>query len=298
MVLAAASLWGTLGIYGRLLFPMGYTPLELASVRTVVGLAGLAGLMVLRGRRTARTSAGRRIQLAAAAVPWADLPFFAVYGLVSVAVFQYVYFEAIERTTVPIAAALLYTAPAFVVVLAWVFLGEPLRRGRLLALAMVLLGVLLVTGAGRSAAAGVAPLSLSALLFGLAAGLTYALNTIFGKRALRRHDPYRTVFFIFVFGAIFLALAAPPWEPLARRLDALPLLLALGLLPTLAAYLLYIGGLRHLPAGNAAILATAEPVVAALVGAFFLAEALRWDQAAGVALILGAALLLSRRPTM
>ena len=101
MVLAAASLWGTLGYFGRRLYPLGITPLELASVRAAIGFLGLA-------LWAARAPARLRIRPR-------DLPFFALYGVVAVALFQWFYFATIERTTLANAAALLYTAPAFVV---------------------------------------------------------------------------------------------------------------------------------------------------------------------------------------
>jgi drug/metabolite transporter, DME family len=172
MVMAAASLWGTLGLFGKALLPTGVTPVELASVRSAVGFTSLAVWLVI-----VRRSIGIR---------WRDLPFFAVYGALSVALFQYVYFAAIERTAISIAAALLYTAPAFVVVLARIFLAEALTATRLVALGMVLGGVLLVTGAVQTVTAGAAPIPLAAAGFGLASGLTYGLYTLFGKTALRR----------------------------------------------------------------------------------------------------------------
>jgi len=280
MVLAAASLWGTLGYFGRRLYPLGITPLELASVRASIGVLGLA-------LWAARAPAFLRVRPR-------DLPFFALYGAIAVALFQWLYFATIERTTLANAAALLYTAPAFVVLLARAAGDEGITRPQLGALAMVLAGVFLVTGAAASLVGGGGRISAAALALGLASGLTYGLYTVFGKRALARYDAVQTVFWAFAFGALALSLAAPPWRPFIARPAAAPLLVALGLLPTLAAYLLYIGGLSRLPAANAAMLATIEPVIATLIGVTLLGEAMSAGQAAGVALIVAAALVLAR----
>ncbi|HEX6940484.1 MAG TPA: DMT family transporter [Longimicrobiales bacterium] len=282
MVLGAAALWGTLGIFARALYAVGVAPLELASVRAAIGFVGLALWMLVRARRP-------RLRAR-------DLPFFAAFGAISIALFEYAYFAAIERTTVAVAVALLYTAPAFVVVLSRLTGREAVGGARLVALAMVLAGVFLVTGAMRLVLAGAAAVSPAALAYGLLSGLTYGLYTIFGKRALDRYDPVETVLYAFAFGALALAVAAPPWRPMAAHPAQLPTFLMLGLLPTLASYLLYIGGLRHLSAGAASILACAEPVVAAILGAAVLGERLGADQVAGIALILGAAVALGRRP--
>ena len=280
MVLAAASLWGTLGYFGRRLYPLGITPLELASVRATIGFLGLA-------LWAARAPARLRIRPR-------DLPFFALYGAVAVALFQWLYFATIERTTLANAAALLYTAPAFVVLLARLAGDRRVTRLQFAALAMVLAGVFRVTGAAAQLAGGSGRISAAALALGLGSGLTYGLYTVFGKRALHRYDAVQTVFWAFAFGALALSFAAPPWRPFVAHPTAAPLLLTLGLLPTLAAYLLYIAALRRLPAATAAMLATVEPVVATLIGVALLGEAMGAGQAAGVALIVAAALLLAR----
>lgn len=280
MVLAAASLWATLGVFGRVLYRFGLTPLELASIRTSVGFLGLAAWMARRP--------------GALRVAWKDLPFFAAYGAICMALFAYLYFATIERTTVSVAVALLYTAPAFVVVLARLFHGEPLDRGRLGALALVLAGVFLVTGALNAVTTGQTVISGAALALGLGSGLTYALYTILGKWAVRKYDPVCTVFWVFAFGATVLAVPAPPWVPMMRHPEAIPIMLMLGIFPTLVAYLVYVASLRRLSAGTASMLATAEPVIATLLGYLLLNETLAGTQALGIALIVAAALLLAR----
>jgi drug/metabolite transporter (DMT)-like permease len=279
MVLGAAALWGTLALFARHLYAAGLTPLEVASLRAFTP-AAVIGLWLLRRPESLRVA--RR-----------DLPFFLLYGLVSIALFHTLYLAAVQHTTVAIAVALLYTAPAFVVLLSRLWLGEAIGRAKLVALLLVLSGAFLVTGALRLLAADTAAVTPTALLLGLGAGFTYALYTLLGKRALGRYTPLQTVFFAFLFGAAALALVAPPWTPLLRHPEAILPALLLGLLPTLTAYVLYIGALRYLPASTASMLATLEPVVATVLGVTVLGEALGVDQVVGMGLILGAALLLS-----
>src|SRR5690606_5882221 len=256
------------------------TPLELAAIRAAIGFIGL---VLWVGARRRRLSVRAR-----------DLPLFVLYGFISIALFQWAYFATLEHTTVAISVALLYTAPAFVVVISRLFGGEALSRARLAALGMVLAGVFLVTGALRALLSGGASISAAALGYGLLSGLTYGMYTIFGKLAVRDHDPVETVMLAFLFGAIALSALAPPWRPILAHPAHIPAFLLMGLLPTLAAYAIYNRALRHLPAGTASILATAEPVVATLLGVFILGEALALDQVAGIALIVAAAILIAR----
>jgi drug/metabolite transporter (DMT)-like permease len=275
LVLAAAALWATFGPFAKALYARGYTPIELASIRAWIGWLGIA---VVAARTPARLRMAPR-----------DLPLFLLYGVVGFAIFEYLYFLAMERTTVAIAVALLYTAPAFVALLSRVLWREPITGAKLAALAAALCGVMLVTGALRSLAAGDARLTPVAAVIGLGAGFAYALYTIFSKVALGRYDALGALFWSFGFAAVFLALLAPPLGPVLRAPAAFPLLLGLGLLPTLLAYLLYLIGLHRLRPTTASMLACVEPVIATLLAGVLLGERIAAEQVLGMSLIVGAA---------
>jgi len=281
LVLLAAALWATFGLFAKVLYSRGYTPLELASIRATVGFIAAAVWLIPTARRRLRI--GRQ-----------DLLFFAAYGVLGFALFETVFFMALERTTVAIAAALLYTAPAFVLLASRLLWHEHVPRRKLAALAMVLAGVLLVTGALTAVASGAAPLTWGAAALGLGAGAGYALYTLFSKVATARYGSAAALFWSFLFAALALALIAPPLEPILRRPDTLLLLLALGVVPTLVPYALYLAALHHLRASNAAMLASLEPVMAALLAMAVLGEALDPPRVVGVALIVGAAVLIAR----
>jgi drug/metabolite transporter, DME family len=228
-------------------------------------------------------------------VGWRALPFFAAYGVLGYALFTLVYFSALERTTIAIAVALLYTAPGFVLLMSALLWRERVSRARMVALALVLSGVVLVTGAGGALLRGGASLGPAALLLGLGAGATYALYTIFSKVATERWGPEAALFWSFGFATLVLALIAPPHAPFLRAPQHVPLLLALGIVPTLIPYALYLAALRELRASTASMLAAVEPVIAAILAALLLGERLQPAQAVGMLLIVAAAVLLARR---
>ena len=68
---------------------------------------------------------------------------------------------------------------------------------------------------------------------------------------------------------------------------------SIAVLSTYLAYLAYSAGLKHLPATRASVIASLEPVVAALLAATLFDERLSALALAGAALVIGAALLLS-----
>jgi DME family drug/metabolite transporter len=277
MALGAASLWATLGLFGKLLYREGFSPVQLAMVRAVGGFLWLAVVMAPRWRllRVARR----------------DLMFLVLYGIGGFAFFEALYFVSIQRSTVAVAAALLYTAPAFVVLITSISLRSPPPRSDLLPLALVLAGVFLVTGA----AGALGSISTSALLIGLASGLTYGTFTLFSKRSLDRFPPVVTAFYGLGVASVVLLPLAPPWRLPVHDARIALTLVALGIVPTLLPFLLFLGALRHLPSSAVSMLASIEPVIAALLGVFFLGEMLRVDRIAGIALIVCAALLIAWR---
>ncbi|MGH2398463.1 MAG: DMT family transporter [bacterium] len=276
-IIAAAVLWGSIGIAGRAAFHYGVTPLEVAFFRAGIAFLIAAGFVLATNPRLLRVRA-------------ADLVLFASFGLVSVAVFFFVYLYAISQTSVATAAILLYTAPVFVIALSALMFGEAFTRGKTAAVAIAFAGCVLV-------ARGYDPLSLRlnlpGVLAGLASGFTYAMYSIFGKTALRRYPPVTTLTYALGFGTVILGLVAIPIG--AVRLSHGPAawgsIIYLALVITLAAAWLYLAGLQRVEAGRASLVATIEPVIAAILGYVVLGERLEGWQILGGALVLSAAVL-------
>ncbi|CAA9459151.1 MAG: hypothetical protein AVDCRST_MAG14-2192, partial [uncultured Rubrobacteraceae bacterium] len=108
----AASIWGTLGFFAKILYSEGVSFEALVAVRASVGwVAMLLFLLLTRGAKSLLV-AGR------------DLYFLVPLGLVGVGAFYLLYFFTVRESTVGTAAILLYSSPAFVVLLARAFLKE------------------------------------------------------------------------------------------------------------------------------------------------------------------------------
>jgi DME family drug/metabolite transporter len=285
LVLAAAVLWGSIGVAVRLISAAGVGALEASTWRAGLAFAGalLASVVAHRGHM--------RVGLR-------DLLLFAAYGFVSIALFFLAYFTAIQLTTVATAAILLYTAPAWVTVLSAALFGEDLSRPKLAALLLAFAGCALVVRAYDPAALR---LNLPGVLAGLAAGLTYGLYSVFGKVALRRHPPLVVLVYALGFGTVFLALGGialglPPQRFAPSHVaPALSALAYFGLVATWLAQWLYVSGLRRVQASRASIVATVEPVVAGVLGYLWFGEVLDGGQLVGGALVLAAAASVQAR---
>jgi drug/metabolite transporter, DME family len=189
---------------------------------------------------------------------------------------------SIEAGGISLAFVLLYTAPAFVALLAWPLLGEPLGPRKLGLVALALAGVVLVAQAGG----GGVVVSAGSLGWGVTSGAAYASYYLFGKWVLHRYAPVTIFAWVLPLGAAGLL----PFVDFAPKSPAVwGWLLVLGLLSTYLAYLAYYSGLRRVEASRAVLVATVEPVAAAGLAAVIFGERLGVVGWAGAALVLVAA---------
>ena len=282
-VAAAASTWGTLGIFAKLLYAQGVSFEALVAVRASIGWLAVVGfVLATRGARALRVE--RR-----------ELGFLLPLGLVGIGAFYLLYFYTLRESTVGTAAILLYSAPAFVVVLAWLFLREPLNAAKVLGLLLTIAGISLVVGAYDPANLEVSP---EILLTGLLSGLTYGLYAVLGRPVSGRLSPPVILSYALAFGSALLVVAALPTLDSLVGLPPSPylILLMLSVVHTTLAFALYTFGIGRLGAGRAAIVATVEPVVAGLLGITLLGEGLTAPKALGAALVISGAILAQLRP--
>lgn len=277
-IFLAAALWSSTGVFSRALFSRGLDPLAVGFWRNGAGVLLLLAYLFLWNRRLLKISPG-------------DIPFFAGFGLISIAFFNYFYLTTINLITITGAAVLLYTAPAFAALLALCFLREPMTLRKISCIALALGGAFLVVE-GYDASS--LRFNLPGVTAGLAAAFTYAAYSVFGRKAaLADYHYWTVVFYSMLFGTFFLSLALLPrgfYLPLTFGVVA-PLLL-FSLLTVVLAYGIYNRGLKDVEAGKASIAATSEVVMALLWGVFFFKEALAAWQVLGVLMVLGAAFFI------
>jgi drug/metabolite transporter, DME family len=277
-VVAAATIWGTLGLFAKILYAQGVSFESLVAVRASVGWLAVMVFVLTTGKTKSLRVSGR------------DLAFLAPLGLVGIGLFYLLYFYTVGESTVGTAAILLYSSPAFVVVLACLFLDEALNAAKVLALFLTAGGIFLVAGAYDPSNLEVTP---TVLLTGLLSGLTYGLYSIFGRPVTRHLSPSIILSYALFFGSLLLIVASlPTLDTLAGLpLGSYALLLMLAVVHTTLAFALYTFGLGRLGAGRAAIAATVEPVVAGALGIALLGEDLTAPKLVGALLVISGAAL-------
>ncbi len=282
LVILAGCCWATLGVFVRHLNEIGLQSMQIVEARSVLTTIAMFVFLGIFRRDLLKVKAK-------------DLWCFAGGGIISVILFNFCYFQTIQRASLSTAAILLYTSPVFVLLLSVPLFGEKLTRKKLICLVMAFAGCALASGV----AAGGMTLSPETLLFGLGSGFGYGLYSIFSRFALQRgYHPITITSYIFLFGALggipltdFGEVTAVVGQP-----EHLLYLLIYTLVTTIVPYISYTTGLQYVENGVAAVLACIEPVMATIFGIFFFSELPSVTGWLGIALVLTALTVLNLQP--
>lgn len=268
----AASLWGSSGIFAVQLFRLGVPPETVALIRPLVGVA-----LLFAGFAVANPSVLR--------VNLRGLLILGLGGGAAVGVFQVAYLMSTDAAGVPKTVALLYIAPAIVTAAAGPVLGEWPSGRRVALVALTLVGIWLTVLGARDVATTFGAVGLT---WGVLAGLSYAIYTLFGRYFAPTFGAARTVLYstlgACVVLALFLPLAAGPLA-FPSRAGAWLLLFAFGGLTITVAQFLFFDALRRIEASGASIATAAEPAVAAVLASTLLSQGLSVVGWAGIVLV-------------
>jgi len=208
-----------------------------------------------------------------------------------VALFEIAYQFAIAGAGVAGAAAMLYTAPVIVAVLARVILKEALTPLRVALALIVMAGVALTVTGGSNAGAEAARTGIAAgIAGGLLSALSYAFTTLMARYAVRRYGVVRVLFLEALGGVLITGLVLTVWG----RPPALPPspaawrgLLGLAAGSVLAANFLFFAAVKRIEAAPAAVAATIEPVVGALLAFLLFSQHLTPLGVIGLLMVVG-----------
>lgn len=275
-ILGAAFLWGIIGIWNRKLMAVGVSPTSIVVIRNIGSMLLLSAIFSVKDRSMFR-------------VKREHLKYFFGTGVISVVLFTLCYFSCQKVCSLAMASIFLYTAPSFVVIMAAILWKEPVTKKKVAALVLTLVGCALVCGIF----AGELAVTAAGILFGLGAGFFYALYSIFSRYALKHYSALKCTLWMFIFAGIASVFLIRPTE-LAVLLNFREGMIALILVAasTVSPFLLYTMGLAHVESGKASIIASFEPVVAALAGVLIFGESMGVSTVAGILCILAGVCIL------
>lgn len=282
-ILSAGILWGCLGVFVRNLNKAGIESMDIVFLRAFVTACCMLLYLLIFHRRLLKI----RIK---------DIWCFIGTGVASIAFFNFCYFKAVIETSLSVAAVLLYTAPVFVTVLSFVLFKEKLTKKKLVSIVMTFAGCVLVTGVLNDNGT----ITVQGILYGLGAGLGYALYSIFGRYAINRgYHSFTITCYTFIVAAIstaFLADTGKIWNAATGSPVLTLQSVGLGVICTVAPFLLYTLGLTHVDNSKASVISSVEPVTATVLGCFMYSERINVSQAAGIILVIAGMAVANMQP--
>ncbi len=278
-IISAAVLWGTMGVFVKVLASLGFSTLQIAQLRSIIALVLIFLFLVLSDRNALK-------------INLSDIWMFIGTGVISYFIFNLCYFTSLQSVGMSIASILLYTAPVFVTVMSWLIFKERMNFLKIFSLILAVLGCALVSGIGSQS---IENLPKFGIIMGVLSGFTYALYSIFSVFALRKYNSLTITFYSFLFASIFSFFLKSPIETisLVSSGSSLFIVLLLGIITGAAPYFLYTKGLSSIEPSRASILASIEPVVASLIGIIIFKEDLSVLSAIGIVLVLTATALIN-----
>ena len=293
-IAAAAFCWGVSAALGRAAFTgklpfSGATlrpiePLILSQTRTSFSLLVL--LPILVGAR-----GWQRIKL-----PVRDLAYCFLLGTFGVAVSNYFYYVAIQRTTVATAIILQYTAPVWVLLYVVARGQQKLTVQKVAAVALAVTGIALVINLLGSRSGASLRLDPYGLIAALVASFSFAFYNVAGHSILARYDRWRVLVWTLTAAALFWIVVNPPWKIASAHYAPAQwlFLFVFSMISVLGAFSLYFLGLQHLEPTRAIIASCLEPVFSILLAALLLGEVLRPIQTLGIVFVLAAIVMVQR----
>ncbi len=279
-VILAATCWGTAGTLAKHMMNQAISPTVLAEMRVTVG-AGVLFLFIL-------CKAPHLLRIRRQ-----DILYMIILGVVGFAGVHYSYYYAISKTNTATAILLQYLAPAFIMLIAVGFQGEPFSFSKLLALGFAFVGCFLMVGGYDL---NLFEANRAGLFGGLIAAGFYTFYTLYGEYGIKKYPVWTILLYAFAAATGFWWCLNPPWKILTAgySLHTWYFFLFLGLFSAVMPFSLYFTGIRYLRSTRASITAMVEPVVAGVVAYVFLGEVMFGPQLIGAVMVIVGIVLLHR----
>jgi len=263
-------------------------PLILSQTRTTFSVLVLISILV-------GSQGWQRIRL-----PARDLAYCFLLGTLGVAISNYFYYVAIQRTNVATAIIVQYTAPVWVLLYVVARGLQKLSPQKVAAVGLAVAGIALVIGITGGIAGTKAGQSFRLDAYGIGAALlasfSFAFYNVAGHRILARYDRWRILSWTLASASAFWLVVNPPWKIAAAHyaLAQWLFLFVFSMISVLGAFSLYFLGLQHLEPTRAIITSCLEPVFSIVLAALLLGEVLRPIQTLGIVFVLAAIVIVQR----
>lgn len=267
----AALCNSTIGIFSNNLYNLKVDSINIAFLRCLIAFLMLSILLFNREIRKEIFSVNKK-----------DISKYA--GLAFLGIFIMYSFEviALKLINVSLVSFLLYSSGIITIILGCIFLNEKFNINKLLAIILVFLGMSIMF-IFNSTVEG----NILGLFSALTAGIGYALFLFFMKK-YNIKSGIKTLFYLFLFGSIYLSLPLIFYSGINIPLEGVPYIIALSIVPTIGGFYFTNKALSLIEAGKVQLFEMTEPFFATILAYMILGQVItKYDLFSGVLIMIG-----------
>ncbi|HJW90439.1 MAG TPA: DMT family transporter [Anaerolineales bacterium] len=230
---------------------------------------------------------------------WKEMAYFALLGFIGITFHQWLQSTGLLTAQASTTAWIVSTTPVFMALLGWSFLKERLGWLSVFGIGLAAAGVLLVVTRGDLRSMGGGSFGTPGDILILISALNWAVFSALSRYGLKNHPATRMMFYVMGLGWLFTSILFF-YGPGLAEIPQLTLSgwLGIGFLGVFCsglAYIFWFDALKALPASQVGVFLYLEPLVAVVVAAIILGEALSLATFLGGGIILAGVWLVNRK---
>jgi len=274
LIAVSAISFGTMAIFARIAYDAGSDPITVLFLRfTIAGIFMLV-IMVAKGMAYPR---GRTL---------VTLAFMGALGYMGL---SFAFFTALTMAPAGLVAILLYLYPAFVTLLAAIFLKKPVTLLKFVALSLTFGGTLLIIGLDSVSGQNLG------IVLAITAAVLYSVYIVVGSKVISNAGAFQASTVVIISaGVAFSGIVAVKGVKFPGTALGWVSVLAIALVSTALAIVAFFAGLKRIDPANASMISTLEPVVTVALAVMVLGETLTLQKILGGVMILAGVLILTR----
>lgn len=254
--IAAAICNSSIGIFSNILYRSNMVSINIAFYRCAIALV-ITSILCL---------SNKKLRQDLFKISLKTVSQYAVLSFLGIFIMYYFEISSMKYIIVPLVSFLLYSSGILTIVLSCIFLKEQFNLKKLISIVLVFMGVALLFLSNVKAESNVMGLVLASV-----AGLAYALFLFFMKM-FKIESGLKTLFYLFLFGTIYLAIPfifTQPDVPAAKNIFPL---IALAVIPTICGFYFTVKALNKTDAGKVQLFEMTEPLFATILSFIILGQ--------------------------
>ena len=259
LVLTAGILWGVCGTVAQYLFHYAdFTPEWVVVIRLLASGMILLLISAIKGEHKLDAIWRDRKDV------WV-LMLFSIFGLLAV---QYTFFMAIDHSNAATATVLQYLTP-MIITCYFALISKKLPTPKeVLVVGLAILGTFLIATEGNPHNLSI---SISALLWGIGSAFAVAFYTLLPRKLLPKWGSTLVLGWAMLIGGICLSFYNPPWKFTGEwSVNAILAVIFVIIFGTIVPFIFYLESMKYIRATEVSVLASIEPVAAAVISILWL----------------------------